>query len=805
LSETDPTTEQPLENLLAEFSTRVLIVSPDEVDRTIVEALGRVCDSLSVEAALIWHWAVGSPDLVELTHLHNPSGIALPPGRINVQDYFPWTHQQIMAGRPAVIPSVDEMPPEAAHDQEVHRGLGARSSVILPLAAWGSPFIGVLALIDTRSDRPWPETTVETLRSFAQSIADALARRTKETARGESEARLAVAIDIAGLGFYETGEGGRVIFLDSRARAILGLHPGEDQRAREHWIERMHPEDRENVLEVTRDLWAGIQDRANRQYRYQHPSLGLRWIDHFARVVARDVSGRSTHMLSVLQDITDRKHAETTLRRLAERYDAITSSTNAGFWEIDGDGKLLSVNDEACRMLGYRREELLSLPISAIDADFSPEEIRSRILRVRAIGQTRFEARHRRKNGSILMVEISARHSSTQGTILLFLRDITEQKRWEQQLRESLDFNRTILASMVDNIAILDRDGVIVAINDAWEGFALAHGGPEVLATAGVGVNYLDVCRRSEAVAALEGIESVLRGSREKYQVEYTMSSPNGLDWYLMEVTPLRRERGGAVVIHRDITSQRKDEEELERLRVSIWHAHRVEQTGAITASLAHELNQPLAAILSNSQAGLRLLSDPSPDLDEIRAILADIVSDDKRAASVIAGLRAMMRRQETQREPLDLAATLTEVMALVRSELLNHEVAVELRADASGAISADRAQIQQVILNLVMNAIEAMEVQPPERRRLAISITRTNEGDTLLAVRDSGRGIPDDEQARVFDAFWSTKPQGMGIGLAICRSIVESHGGNLWFESSEDRGTTFFVSLPAGRLSGTD
>ena len=177
---------------------------------------------------------------------------------------------------------------------------------------------------------------------------------------------------------------------------------------------------------------------------------------------------------------------------------------------------------------------------------------------------------------------------------------------------------------------------------------------------------------------------------------------------------PLRDTEGGAVLVRRDVTDRKKSEVELARLRMDVWHAHRVAQTGAIAASLAHELNQPLAAILSNAQAGGRLLAGPDPDLDEIRDILADIVQDDKRAAGVIVGLRAMLRRKETQRERLDLEEAVRQVLDLLHGELIARDIQIEVQAAPGCSASVDRAQIQQVILNVVMNAFEAMESGPP-------------------------------------------------------------------------------------------
>ncbi len=611
------------------------------------------------------------------------------------------------------------------------------------------------------------------------------------------ESRPAPAVDIAELGFYEAAENDRIAFVDARLPAMFGVPPDDGRLPRDRILKGIPPEDRERVIEASRALEEGGQDRIAVQYRYHHPERGLRWLDHRAWALARDASGNPIRVIGVVEDITDRKLAEQVLRDLAGRYDTLTSTTRDGFWELDNEGRILAANDEACLMYGYTREELLARSIPDFEARASAAQVRQEIEERRTCGSSRFETLHRRKDGTILAVEVSTTYRPGTGTFLTFLRDVTKRTASEAQLQESLEFNRTILSSLVDGIVILDRDGMILSANGAWKRFALENGGPGALARAGVGVNYLEVCHRAGDLDTLNGIGSVLGGRSEQYSAEYPCHSPREFRWFSMEVMPLRRKDGGAVVVHRNITPRKKAEEELQRLRMESWHAHRVAQTGAIAASLAHELNQPLAAILSNAQAGARLMSGPEPDLQEIREILEDIARDDKRAAAVIAGLRSMLRRKETYRESLDLAKATREVLALAHSELLARDVDVELTAGTDIRVSADSAQIQQVVLNLVMNAIEAMQDQPSPRRRLAISLCATPEGTALLTVRDHGTGISEEEHTKLFEAFWTTKPHGMGIGLPICRAIIESHGGRMWFANNEDHGVTFFVTLP--------
>ena len=246
-----------------------------------------------------------------------------------------------------------------------------------------------------------------------------------------------------------------------------------------------------------------------------------------------------------------------------------------------------------------------------------------------------------------------------------------------------------------------------------------------------------------------------------------------------------------------DVTDLVRAEREVELLRRSVWHADRVERTAALAASVAHEISQPLTAILSNAQAGLRFLARDTPDLQELREILKDIVRDDKRAGGVINGLRAMLRRQETPRERTDVGRCVREVIELMHSEFVEHGVEVGESLSTGCAGLLDKGQIQQVLLNLMMNADEAMAALPAGQRRLWISVSRTGEQAVRIAVRDSGPGIPGEAIEHVFDGFYSTKPQGLGMGLSLCRSIVEAHGGSIRVEANDGKGVTFAFTLP--------
>jgi FixJ family two-component response regulator/signal transduction histidine kinase len=238
-------------------------------------------------------------------------------------------------------------------------------------------------------------------------------------------------------------------------------------------------------------------------------------------------------------------------------------------------------------------------------------------------------------------------------------------------------------------------------------------------------------------------------------------------------------------------------EEEAQLLRSRLWHADRVARIGALAGAVAHELNQPLAAILSNAQAGLTYLDRGEASLEELRAILKAVVHDDKRAAETIRTMRAFLRQEATGRAPIDLAAALGEILRLLTGELGRHGVRIETEFATGCWVVADKTQIEQVALNLVLNAAAAMQARPPDARLLRLSVSRTEDGRVVATVCDSGEGIAAEHLESVFEPFWTTREDGLGLGLAICRSIVDAHRGTISVAPNPDRGITFRVELP--------
>jgi signal transduction histidine kinase len=266
-----------------------------------------------------------------------------------------------------------------------------------------------------------------------------------------------------------------------------------------------------------------------------------------------------------------------------------------------------------------------------------------------------------------------------------------------------------------------------------------------------------------------------------------------------MPIQDEQGKRSGWVGVVRDITERVRANEEARQHREQLAHIMRVASMGELTASLAHELNQPLTAVVSNAQAAQRFLAGDAPDLDEVRAALADIADDGLRAGSVISGLRALLRKGDLKQELLDVNEMVCEVVPLVQSEAVLNNVSIELElAKGLPHVSGNRIQLEQVVLNLLLNGIEALRELDAGARELIVRTEQTTPDAVELAVLDSGVGLDEQTKDRIFDAFFSTKPGGLGMGLTINRSIVRAHNGRLWATQNPGGGATFHVRLPA-------
>jgi signal transduction histidine kinase len=252
----------------------------------------------------------------------------------------------------------------------------------------------------------------------------------------------------------------------------------------------------------------------------------------------------------------------------------------------------------------------------------------------------------------------------------------------------------------------------------------------------------------------------------------------------------------GSLLLQR--TRRRRAELELQRNREELAHVARVSTVGELTTSVVHELNQPLGAILSNAEAAEMFLAAEPPALDEVRDILADIRKDDQRASGVIRRMRSLLRKQDLAPQSIEINEAVEEVLKLLNIDASARKVAMKFERTADlPRVRCDPVHLQQVILNLVLNGMEAMAYLPEEKRRIVVRTAPGDNGTVKIAVADSGPGIPTNKLPKLFEPFFTTKKGGMGMGLSIARTIVEAHHGQIWAENNSGIGATFYFTVP--------
>jgi len=319
-------------------------------------------------------------------------------------------------------------------------------------------------------------------------------------------------------------------------------------------------------------------------------------------------------------------------------------------------------------------------------------------------------------------------------------------------------------------------------------------------------LNTLDVSDREQAKKAV----AVALASNAGFETQYRVNHPDGKNRWVSMQGQVESDAAGQAVsivgVSHDITARKLAEQAAEQHRDEMVRMARVGLVGQLSGSIAHELNQPLSAILANAQAAQRLLGREAVDQQEIRDTLQDIVDDDQRAVEIIQRLRSLFNRGESQRQPLHPNEVVRDALKLAHNDIVTHQVSLEVElADELPVVAVDWVQLQQVLLNLIVNACEVMVENEPATRKLKVR-TWINEGrGVIIEVTDTGKGVPASVAARLFESFFTTKTNGMGMGLAISRSIIDAHGGRLSLVNNSERGAAFRISLPAMEVPVND
>jgi len=492
----------------------------------------------------------------------------------------------------------------------------------------------------------------------------------------------------------------------------------------------------------------------------------------------------------------DLEEREAKIRRLVD-----ANIMGIFIWNLQG--KILQTNEAFLHMLGYSREDLLSGRVHW--RDLTPAEWQDRderaVAELKATGAAQpFQKEYFRKDGSrVPVLHGAAMFEGSGNEGVAFVLDLSEQKRAEEALRASEERWSKLAENSSGGIALIAPDGRFIAANLALQKM-LGYTEDELQ-----GRTLSDITHEEDRAATEARIQEGHEEQRRVYRVEKRYLRKDGrIMWADVSLVfvPASGSNSAffsAVIIDR--TDRKRAEEALQKAQVELAHVTRVMTMGEITSSIAHEINQPLGAIVNYGNACLRLLKSGRANLTEMVAALSAIVNDAERASAIIARIRALSKKAPPEMALLQVGDLVADILPLVRNELTGRRIA--LKTALPGELSpvlGDRIQLQQVLLNLVVNGIEAMSKVPEDQRQLVIeaqSHVSEDKSFVLITVTDSGIGLTAEDLPRVFETFYTTKADGMGMGLAISRSIVEAHGGRLWATPNADLGATFQLMLP--------
>jgi PAS domain S-box-containing protein len=504
----------------------------------------------------------------------------------------------------------------------------------------------------------------------------------------------------------------------------------------------------------------------------------------------------------------DRKQAENELRASEERWRGLFESVPIGVALLTPDGRYLTVNQAFQKMLGYSEAELRGRsPIELTHEDDRAVTEAFRATRTAGDARTvRREKRYWRKDGSVIWVDVSSfLLPAAQGSALdaRFAVDITQRKQAEENLRQSEAF--LIQAQQISQTGSWYWNVKTGEVRWSAEHFRLFGHDP---ATTQPSYAVFVAPIHPEDRPSVEQTIATAVAEKGQFQLEYRIVLPDATVKHLLSTGhPGMTEAGdleyaGTVM---DITERKRAEAEAREserryreLQMELARANRIATMGQLSASITHEINQPIAAVITNANAGLRWLGARRLNRGEVRQALNRIVRDGNRAGEVIDRVRALVRKAPPRRDRLDINEAVREVIALTQVEVQRNGVSLQTRlADGLPLVTTDRVQLQQVMTNLIVNAVEAMTGISDRPRELAIISGEGDADDVFIEVQDTGPGLDPANLDRLFQSFYTTKPDGMGMGLAISRSIVEAHGGRLSAAPNQPHGAVFRVTLP--------
>ena len=601
-----------------------------------------------------------------------------------------------------------------------------------------------------------------------------------------TQERLKLATESAKVAVWEWNIARDEIWTTAQGRELFGI-PSDEPITMARFLEIMPPEARDKLrTSVARDRTQ--PKHFDQEYRIRLPDGQTRW------VAVRGQLGMSTEigetvMHGVVFDVSEARLAE-------ERFRCAIEVSPSGKLISDADGRIVYANPMAATLFACSPGELIGAQIDTL----LPEHQRmAEGASAAAPSSIALDCNGRRRDGRDIPLQMSINQlpCMSGATRLTTLIDISERKQREEDLWREKNFLREVIDINPCLIFVKDQEGRFTLVN---KNVAELYGTtPRDL----IGKTDAHFNPDAEQVAAFRRDDhEVIVNLRGQIVVEEKITDAQGRTRFFQTIKrPLINHAGThrlVLGVSTDISTRKQNELEIERQRNELAHLSRVTMLSELSGSLAHELNQPLAAILANAQAAQRFLAGEQPDLDEVRDILHDIVEDDRLAGGVIQGLRLLLKKGEMRREAIDLNGAVRAVLKLTRSDLLNAEVSLSSDLpDDLPCVFGDRVQLQQVLLNLVINASEAMAGESVKNRLLSIATSLAGDGMVQVEVSDRGHGIAAGDLEHIFVPFYTTKGKGLGLGLSVCRRIIEAHGGQLTASNNTNGGACFRFTLP--------
>lgn len=547
-------------------------------------------------------------------------------------------------------------------------------------------------------------------------------------------------------------------------------------------------------------------DEARTEWNRLRPGTLAVHLDHYRRAdnstfpaeihFSCHESGGNRVYIRVVRDISERKHVQMALAEREAQYRAVIETAADGFWMLDEQGQILASNEAYARKSGYTQEELLGMSIARLEASESPEEVARHVARVRQYGSDLFETWHRTKTGELWPVEVNTSYWPSAGRVFAFLRDISERRQAAQALQESETRFRSTFEQAAVGIAHVAPDGRWLRINRKLCDI-VGYTQDELLTR-----RFQDISHPDELESQVSRMKQMLAGEMEALTLEKRYIHKDGSTIWVNLTVALTRTADGApdyfISVIEDIGERKRTEAALHALYAEMEQLTHFQIANQTAAAFAHELNQPLNAVASYSEAALRLLRAGNPRPDRLNHAIESSAQQAQRAGRVVREFLDFMNQKEVPTEALSLNDIVHKVLTRVEADGFN-TASFHLDLDPTlPPVMGNRLQVEKVLINLIENSIEAMRDAGISSRCITVLVrTLADEAMAQVTITDSGPGIDKQTLHRIFDPFFTTKPKGLGMGLAISRTIIESHGGQLWVDSQPGAGACFHFTLP--------